>query len=521
MLKKFHFIVIDDESGPINGWQRVTSLLSNMIYLKDMVESPIDNDHNTMNYTIFTKQSGTGTAKNTTFIEAIQNLKENHRDYDFFFFDINLANSDEKFMGEAISEFPRKTVDKLNHGEKSAFIAGLEFINVLQKDDRPKIFFSGSTEARSFLRFIWYVQNRFDDVTFEDFDKGNEFIDKVMNKLNTYILQKQLQICVNLNQSQISDITSLLHKKEFDTPCIPCIDDKSQQWSLRTLFPRQCNLIENYEQCEAVNEKEREEYEKTVDDLTNEIKNITINFPTLFQDICNNGSHIKDHKDASGKTKDEQVAHFSSILRSLKDKEFKKDGFKKGVSFTPIENLILSIDEGMIKSLRNDIQNHGWPYIQSYLGHDSEPFRKWMSQYGLYPGYVDYILGILDNNIRSRGQVVLQAKVTSVDGHFELSVTSESSRPVETIHLNGFQKKGIGTPNDNFFYGECSEGIQDIIKIICFRYRGKYQVISGLATISFEVKDNCLMAEYSSGDLSFTDRQIEQKVIINSLKVFE
>ena len=511
-MRKFNFIIIDDEfsASAHEGWGRVMSFLHIRFYLLAGVENINDTGNASLNYSIFSKEN------KKTFNQAKEHLSLHKNDYDFFFFDIDLANKDNAFFsGEDQKIYLTKKFEKLNSEEKSVHLAGLEFINVLSKDKRPKIFFSGSADLQILLQYFNLIKNRLDDVLFADLKLGNEFAVRICRVLDDYILRRQYEVCMKMSSEDSDVALKNLRAGHFDAPCIPNSTDKSDMWSLRSLFPKQCNMITRlYKNDFSVEETEN---------LILNIENIIISYPNLLKTL-------------SSFAHDSEIQLKNKLLKStvhfLKEKEFGKDNFKNGVTFIPLTNFLNIESPSEVTSFKENISNNPWEFkshASSQVIIEPHIITECLLSYGFYPGYLDYILGIVKNNAQKMNQKVkiekYQFRTNSAQKMKQLEieiVVKGTDKPITTENLERARKKGSFAKNDSCFCGANSEGIEDILKIVCFRYNGSFEFITLNYTVRFkaieEKLESNLVAETQRTIPGFTILDGIFKIIIPQLK---
>lgn len=490
MTKKFKALIIDNDIGsPGEGWYRIIEFFKNHGYLSEKkdytINAPIDS---TIDYAVFSSEN------KKTLKDAFEHLERSQAKYDLFFFDIDLANGGKKsFIGDLEEDYliGENNSSNLLKDEKSAHLAGLEFINILKQDDRPKIFFSGSDEADAFFKYIEYVKNRFEDVRFTDISKKTSR-DIFEEFINNYLQKIQIQVCSQLTYSQQEEILNSLSESNYDVPINVegFVDDN---WTLRTLFPFHINNIERSEEniinnLEFIESVELDYNQNLKEKLTQELKSILSGYPRSFKHL-RNVNHIKDENE-------KKIAICKTHIQFLNKKEYvKKSKLYTGKSlvkfnpistFLPLEKITLKDEEFIrfIKEIPDKICNiKSFPNISILDIETKNSIRDnldiLISNCGLYPGHLDYIIGILSNNAEKYNQKLKSLKIMNpehednLDDDYKLTFTYVGITRITKDHFSKALINILNTKNDLLLD---SEGLQDIFKIIAFSYKGKIKI---------------------------------------------
>lgn len=472
-MQKFKFIVIDDQ-GVAVGWGRVfENFLRSNRYVENREATPNDDDSNSMNYKILNWET------NFNYDSAFEYLKNNQDEYDFYFIDLKMDNHN----------FAPREDDLYD-----AYLGGLKFVNVLKKNRKPKIIFSGATETVGLIQHYKLIENRIDDIIFGRIEQDS-YMKEIEEKIDNYLRSRQIEIISPLPLSFLKKLRRRLENNEdWDIDDIPDNkkENKSENWSLQTLFPKQANKIME------INEYDMDDIDEEADETIAEKKN-------YIRDILDSDWR-KLMKTGFLNHPSQKYCRFKDPMKNVETMDFgvlnKTRHYKKLTAFSAFK------DCGELDNLRDNIF-HGVTvetpggsedYKIAYLPHLDNPIsvidyflkilkgkeidrpineclRGWCVDYGIYPIDVAYISNIVFHNKRH------------IDKDAEIDFDFFDDEENETINFtwsyskasysdNEIYQKIIGmyskfiAANKNLKVLEDS-GMSDICKIVCFRYRGE------------------------------------------------
>ena len=502
-IGKFHILIVDNESKNKSGWFRIFDSLIHLNYIERGIYEIEDTDNCNFRYTVFSNEN------KKTIYDVFRALKENYDTYDLIFLDIDLINGGKP---DFISYDKKSGIDQIQFSHPH--LAGLSLINHLPKDLKPKIFFSGSEMAKEFFGYIRLVEKRFEDVLFKEVDDFNSLPD-ISEAISKYLTYRQLITCQTLSSQEVNKCIDAIEAMDFQYLFqIPRGIEKGAMWSLKTLFPLQTTKIKNnqYKLENTSNLQGGTELRllEQIERLKFQMVSILSNYARILKNIrdLNHGS-IQD------------VLQFKSYIEILKLREFKKYGKKSPsdsiISFIPITVFFPSnedqLTEAFFRNLGERIAStENFPFLKSITGYQTlvqEITYNLLNECGFYPGYLDYILKILFNNSRKRDQEINSIVCNKYEYHlsiefsFNFNKCKKESIPSRNNLLQAY-RNGVNASLDFEFSGSNSEGIQDIIKIVCLRYKGKFQ---------FQIPNYELVIYYDGIELRGEINDFKQKEI--------
>ena len=261
-MKKYSFVILDDENQHTTsgGWKRVFDLF--LIPKNYVIE---DSNYISLSETS-TYIQNTGPLEvqffkpeNYSYSEIYNRMssEEYQAQKDVFFIDMNWNNAD-SIKNSNIEERNLEDIsfNDIAKGKIPSVLAGLYLLNILTKNNRPKIVFSGSDKTENIIKVFKLLSNLVltDDILIGEMTGGgnNNYIDEVEKKVDSYLQSCQINIIKRQTADKIEELNDIVNKwngKVFgaDNLRIPNngIDTNSEYcWSLRTLFPKHVNRIE-------------------------------------------------------------------------------------------------------------------------------------------------------------------------------------------------------------------------------------------------------------------------------------
>ena len=245
-IHKFKLVMIDDEYwNSSDGCGLVLQMLQNMGFLEKRANPRIpavDDGSFAMAYTLLTPDTG------YTFDDAMTYVKDHQASIDIFFSDIKMDSEIFRPRDNRERRYVEKNVEELADGEVSLYAAGIEFINVLDRNLKPKIFFSGAPETNLLITCRNLFASRLDDIILDKIDSPG-FRENLEMTIDRYLRHYQLVTIRRQSYEKRTALRNRIYKKDphadWDTPDIEYNDgERIVYWSLRTLFPKQINRIE-------------------------------------------------------------------------------------------------------------------------------------------------------------------------------------------------------------------------------------------------------------------------------------
>lgn len=320
-MKNYSFVILDDENQHTQsgGWKRVFDLfLIPKNYVKKKSTDITLSDNSTfiknaepLEVQFFKPENDSYSA----VYEKISNVKFQEKK-DIYFIDMNWNNAD-SIKGTNVEEknLEEITFSDITKGKIPSVLAGLNLLNILPKNDKPKIVFSGSDKTENIRKVFKLLSNRVltDDILIGEMTGGgtNNYIDEVERKVDTYLQSRQIAIINRQTAGKIQELNKIVKawNGSIDYAEEPLIPDNGTDtnpeicWSLRTLFPKQVNRIELG--------ADAEESKKIIYEVLNEL-----NFRKLYQWFV--GLHIViPGKDKVQKKNDDECKKIINQRKSL------------------------------------------------------------------------------------------------------------------------------------------------------------------------------------------------------------
>ncbi len=466
MPKKFSLVVVDDKKKEQEGsWARVfETILKPYGYMKGLIKR-YDDDTYSMRYKILAPDTG------FNFEQSREHLEQDSYDYDFYFFDLNFE--DNNF---ASYPYVPKRLEDVEGDEKSVYVAGMEFLNILGKDEKPKVFFTGTDEAGQMIRYLSLMRTRWADACFGKIDY-QPYMTEIEIAINTYLHQRQIDIIgvqkPELRQTLKARLTNAVDWDEADIR-----DDKEADsfWSLRTLFPKQINNIERGEGVEAM--------KQYIMDILDADWRKSIRLLL--------GRHTTDLK-----------LNIEKIMETVDDLEFKEvevdaaeAGYKRLTSLKHYNlKQLEDLRDFIILAKRNDSELEE-DYLIDYAPYKKKqslreyfngllPKKGWQSRwvnicknYGIYPMDIAYVSHIAFNNARHL-KTEARFSYREEDGKIQFiwSQPKEVSPAIFDEESRIFGKLNEEANRNPHRLDDC--GYADIGKIVCWRYKGVVKFSSG------------------------------------------
>ncbi|KAA3625869.1 MAG: hypothetical protein DWQ02_20910 [Bacteroidetes bacterium] len=388
---------------------------------------------------------------------------------DAIFIDLKWDNEDVIYASKTLTKEKWETLALENKEESTSFyIAGLELLKALGKTDHLKALFSGAHE-NLLLRYLiikylapfmvdnLLVGNISDDSYWDEIDQG----------LRSRLLKEQNRVINQLSDKEILELENRVKSQKdfdlFDIRHYEKIDGEDYFWSLQTLFPRETMKIES---------APTPNLEKQAKD---ELLHLLSNFPKLLSFITGYVAHPNNEKEKI------RQGEFLHKVKLLLFKEFKKVGLEKNsIDFDSIKPFLDYLMRPENKSapvkFRDHLLDYNWYFLIVWPGEGfRDKIRMWMNQAGFYPGHLDYIFKIAINNAEIRNQIVEEIKVRSAGDKFVFCIKSkDKANAAIPIGIEALKTKIDKIKLNLEFKAPFSEGLEDIIKIVCYLYRGEF-----------------------------------------------
>lgn len=339
-MKCFMLTIIDDQ-GLDTGYGRFLKLLYKNQYLRSDDFELLQEDYyseglgknkfeNSLSFRIYTHNYGDAGIK-ITFCEALEDFNKRKDEFDIFVFDLNFIEQDGNSFYPLHSSNSCNTsslfekhlpLQDVTKSRKSTYIAGLEFYQLLDPSQKPKIIYSAADQTATLRSSLKLFNSRLSDtyivsvIAPEDvtkhsddpFAKSHDDVVRAFDAIDTYIQTRQIQIINRQSPEKIRTFSNLVTSwdnysvPQADDPLIP--DDGENEnsaencWCLRTLFPKQVNRIEL-----------GIDFEANKDNILECLNNLS--FPVIYDwlvhrhgnFLCSNTKEIKPYKDI----KDEKI----------------------------------------------------------------------------------------------------------------------------------------------------------------------------------------------------------------------
>jgi hypothetical protein len=510
-VKQFRFVIVDDRGGQ-DGYERFIAQLKHRKYLRE-AETRLSLDPATlgwnvddqpMRFRILTSdihRSGLG----FSFCKALDVFDREKELFDFFVFDLAFVhgamdptNCHEECAEARLYQNPELQVTEASAGEKSRYLGGLSFLLRTELDSRPKLICSAAAQTEVFRQSLNLLSDRLRDIFFVEPDVSSyadrttaaPTTERAFAALDRYLRSRQVRVVSRLSSAVRTAVVSRLTTgAELDTPDIVELGEEAGEgWSLRTLFPRECRLIE-------------EEGDEAAKNTVLELLTGRRDWPAL---IGNGG--LLDHPNPA---KIDVAEHFEAA-RNL---DFGVDVGKpyrpltklrsRGVLFEPGRQAMLA-DLVVLAGAAAGGQEWREPdclvqflpssdrpvSIADYFGSLglTRPYvslKSWCKNFGLYPMDIAYVSHIAHHNDRhsdSRGVrfSVARNQTLRFEWLYELPAASDvfddESRLVHRIVDAARRPQILG-----------DEGFGDIARIVCWRYRGTLEFASEMRLVTVKI----------------------------------
>lgn len=510
-MKKFKILILDDETfnNTSKGWFRVIDyVLGNRKYLKEPSEVSLEQNstklRNSEPLDIFFYQP-----IKYSYDAIIEKLSENdcavQSKCDIFFVDIDWKNS----FSKNFSDDP--SLQEINEGKIPVHLAGLNILNVLVKNDKPKIVFSGSDKTESARKLFKLLDKRVltDDILIGELTGAgeNSYVNEVEAKIDTYLQSRQIAIINCQPQKLIKQLSDIVKEwnsgnvAQADEPLIPddgkdC-ENKESCWSLRTLFPKQVNRIEL-----GIDVEENKDY------ILNVLNNF--NFPAIIYWLL--FDHGKNENKTIDNLTEKEIEDRLNVLNQIdfpiisnKATAYQKLSEIEGVSGFP--EILNTCRMNALTKLRETIATKFCPSFtfkmtknngamtgtSTYSTLTSEEV-KCFAEYGVYVGDVVFIQKIADANKHHCSASSITTNIVIESGEMTIEYVFCNTNGVGNI--NGLVDKINAYFNSERYFGTFQlqqEGIEDLLEIMCKRYKaeGKIQIGNQSVTLKRDTKAEC------------------------------
>lgn len=502
---KFSLCIIDDEpSGSRTGWDRPFELLIAKGYIDNITpeEAMAENGDWVMDLKILSSET------DYKLIKVKNYLEENNGKYDLFIIDLKLDN--ENFIvGIEFKDLEEK--------RESLSLAGLDFIEILQEDEKPKIFYTGHDDVKRILRNYEKVNKRLSkDLLLGDIISPG-YLNRICDKIDEYLKKIQIQVGSHLTfdfrKKLKRRLESSLNSRDFSEWYKADIkdyreniwsDNEERCWSLRTLFPRQFNRIKAGD-----NEDEMKKYIENI---------LEVDWRKLIGCCFSGGKGLLCHPQNMpaldlAKQMAEELDFKTKIKASLYKSMTKLPDFKGDCKHLR-DNIIMGKGDDYLIKYDNGKENRRQMSVMEYFtsifnknGIDwYKVLNKWASNIGIYPLDIAYISHIaFDNRQHIEGEKVPEFSFSEQadDGSIKSVCLVWRYDALPKDYRNRFTKdstlysqfnEALRVKKKNILQ---TEGIADIIKIILWRYHG-----------AFEIRANqyCIRAKHDE-DIFFSDSE--------------
>jgi|AntRauTorcE11897_2_1112592.scaffolds.fasta_scaffold03536_2 hypothetical protein len=511
-MKQFSVAILDDEHSTHSsgGWSRVFKYFLNpRNYLitsfdKIALKDGSTKINSTDPFEVHFFKPELGYDKIVSWLDD----KANQKNIDIYFIDMDWSNP------EAIEESKVKqtdlediTIKQIGDGEIPSVLAGLNILNILSKDKKPKIVFSGSDRTGNIRKVFALLSNRVltDDILIGELNSRAEdsYIDEIETRVDEYLQSRQIEVISRQNESSIQLLNKIIKNwvrsdtKRSDEALIP--DDgissvNENRWSLRSLFPKQVNQIEQGKEIEEnkkcilsiLNNKfpdivfwllfnhGEDERGTEIDKLTPEEIQKKLNFldQVDFSTVAKKAesyiklSNISDVKELLNKNPNERGCHLEDLRTAVVSK------------FEPFEIYYQGI--GSLESNKN--------FERKDISND---YLKKIAQYGIYIGDLVFIKKIAEANKYhcNAGTVHLNIKNDDSIGKMEIEYLFNDADRFEGIESIGDKIQSYFESKRYFGEFELRQlGIEDLLEIMVKRYNSEGKIQIGKKSVSLDAK---------------------------------
>ena len=487
--KKFQFACVDDQIG-LFGWARAIStvLVTNNYLLQEKRLDSIDDQENSMYYTIFSPED------DWTFESTMKYLSEKQDLYDFYFIDIDLSKN--QFI-----ERPEVIEDRA-----SPDLAGILLPSeVLSNCQVPKFIFTGSPDLlndfrvkkliTTLIRNDKYVE--FKDITNRDYDKH------IAKWLDSHLRKMQLQVCSRLGNNKLRTLIDTLNafyesmdSQLADTFNIPHLNSQSEYWSLRSLFPKQINCIEIDK-----NKKENHKY----------ILNILQDWKGILSKN-KNGQGLMGHLTVGEGATPERAMYKKKIERAknldfyssienyipFSSLDILNQIHDEDIAFIPLNHYILN-EDGLDTYLRVKLcpfERIALP-VKNYFKRICNDFRytelKRICETGIYPVDIAYIAHVFFHNKKTHNPEVADESCLFTITDFD---QTQDYIQIEWYHPGENNEKAVATLEEKLIEDKSNpfvlehEGYTDVVKIVCNRYKGELKFMTKSQMLSVSLSNS-------------------------------
>lgn len=495
-MKKFSFLMVDDEGdkSSTTGWYRVVKFLNSAKYLKcnNFYPNNWGNEeyfvnNNTMRYAIFSSEN------NKTFEHAKDDIKETFNSFDMLFMDLKF-DKNKPFVNNSNCTIKNLVVEDIDisdikEGQIPDYLAGMDLINLLPQDSmKPKFIFSGADETKSFIGYTKLLSNRFTDIFFARYHEGMEGLEILIPYIDSYLKKRQTETCQRQSVDTIKKLKEIIKSCCRDNcescdieliPDNPNIDD-SEKWSLRTLFPKQINSIE-----ENIEVEKNKQY--ILDVLEADWRKL------MSIGILN---HPNDPKGCHW-----DIEKAKQLVKCLDfQKEDKVNHYKQIIDIPKFDDNIQCLRDYIINDYKiayhnshsniskqpEHLQNVKEYFNSLTLCENANKGNNWWytklvsmcQNYGVYPLDIAYISHIAyQNSEYNRNKPCFSPIIEDKDYILFIWNYPESANQdifKENSKLYGKLKQSNDEPESL-----SDSGFSDISKIVCWRYRGMVELRSG------------------------------------------
>lgn len=498
-MQKFKFLVLDDESGDNIirlGWKRIIDHL----YLNDFISNMDTNMISDWEIDFhILSPSKIGKFDPYNFDTSIDYINNHQNEFDIFIFDLKL-DSDNFGINRKI--YVNKKIESCFDNERSINVAGLDFVNQLPIDERPKICFSGSTDIIDILPYLALIKSRWSDILIGDFN-NEAYKKEIITVIDYYLCKKQQELAFYISneiKNHISEYLSENSTNNFNESSN--IKIKDEIWSLRTLFPRQMNLFKN---------------KKTIVSAVKYIENVLYESQqSLLKQLLNHPETMKIK---------EIIRSFNKIDFIVKNQKAKRyipihsnsDIVQKSYSGYTIRNAIIEYTiknylpfENMNLELCN--------YLSMVLKYPMNNFKEYLADlsknYGIYFLDIAYITNIICQNTSHAGCNPIDVKLEIRENEDCKILSFQWTNPNPTQSDKIFNQgslffRRIEQANENIYNVE-TEGWVDILRIVFVRYSANIYFFSSKRVIKIWKDGKICATEIDCESLSNDLKKIKQ-----------
>lgn len=417
-MKNYSFVILDDENQHTQsgGWKRVFDLfLIPKNYIKKKSTDITLSDNSTfiknaepLEVQFFKPENDSYSA----VYEKISNVNFQEKK-DIYFIDMNWNNAD-SIKGTNVEEknLEEITFSDITKGKTPSVLAGLNLLNILPKNDKPKIVFSGSDKTENIRKVFKLLSNRVltDDILIGEMTGGgtNNYIDEVERKVDTYLQSRQIAIINRQTANKIQELNEIVKEwngnvDNADKLLIPDNGTETNPencWSLRTLFPKQVNRIEL-----------GMDVEKNKEDILECLNNLS--FPAIYDWLVHHHGNIKGKEYAKIKIDKVVQDRFASLpsfnlLKSDKIpyKDFSEIIDYENYDFITVRDMLFRGTNFQSILPENQVvtENCGLNNIEAFKlsenNKQNSPAIRQMAEYGLYIGDLKLFYDIIESNAK-------------------------------------------------------------------------------------------------------------------------